>query len=94
MTTFVVYDNDGKIVYRMENMEDTGQNFTPKFVDVPIGKYLVGIDKGTKLPIFADIPKSEVELLREKLEAQEEIIEEQNAAMIEIFEFILSGGAM
>lgn len=91
MNYLVIYDNEGRVIFTTDAAGNTENSFKPTFVDVPAGKILVAIDTKTQKPIFEDIPKSEIEILKERLEYQEEVINQQNAALIEVFEFVLGG---
>lgn len=75
--TLIVYDNEGFILSQMQGSslrEPVGVPFI--WVEVPQGKYLVSIDTTGEehLPIFEDLPKSETDILKERLQATEDAI--------------------
>lgn len=76
MSTLIIYDNTGFIISQMSGdvREPIGIPFI--WVEIPVGKRLVGIDtdKEEHEPIFEDIPKSEVEILNEQIATQEHAI--------------------
>ena len=76
MQTLIIYDSEGYIISQMSGdvREPVGIPFM--WVEVPGGKRLVGIDttKEEHEPIFEDIPRSEVEILREQIATQEQAI--------------------
>ncbi len=71
MKYLIIYDCDGFIIFKgCGNLrEPVGIPFM--WVDMPEGKYLERIDvSGTEhIPIFADIPKSQIQLLQEQVDA-------------------------
>lgn len=76
----VVYDNKGTVYFAGTGFpEPEGIPFLN--VEIPAGKRFVGVnvDVNPAEPIFEDIPKSELQILKEKVEA----LEAQNAAIIE-----------
>jgi hypothetical protein len=66
--TLVVYDNEG-FIQRQEQGSSLREPIGVPFmwVEVPNGKYLTSIDVSTEMhtPVFADLPKSEVDLLKD-----------------------------
>lgn len=85
MQTLVIYDETGYIISQMSGdvREPVGIPFL--WVEIPEGKRIVSINPETNEPIFEDLPKSEIELLRvEQAKA--------NAEMIELMMTMLGGG--
>jgi hypothetical protein len=74
--TLIIYDAEGYIVSQMDGnvREPVGIPFM--WIEIPEGKRLVGIDtsKEEHEPIFEDLPKSEVEQLKERLVLAESVI--------------------
>lgn len=79
MNTLIVYDTTGYIIYQAAGnvREPVGIPFL--WIEVPEGKRVVSIDVSGEVPVpvFEDIPKSEVERLQEQVDAL-------NIAMAEI----------
>lgn len=76
----VVYDKKGTVYFAGTGFpEPEGIPFLN--VEIPEGKRFAGIDVNVEpnQPIFEDIPKSELEILREEVEE----LKAQNAAIIE-----------
>lgn len=75
----VVYDNKGQVYFAGTGYPEP-EGIPYINVEVPDGKYFVGVDVTTEpnQPIFKDIPKSELEILKEKVET----LEAQNQAML------------
>lgn len=76
----VIYDNSGYIYLRGSGIrKPDGIPFME--VEVPEGKFLEKIDTSQEVhqPVFSDIPKSEVDLLKERVDQ----LEAQNTALIE-----------
>lgn len=74
MKTLVIYDDKGLVF-----SQSTGDYKKPEGINyietsIPEGKVLVGVDTINKTPILEDLPKSEMELLKQKLEETEEAI--------------------
>jgi len=85
MQTLIIYDETGYIISQMSGdvREPVGIPFM--WVEIPDGKRIVSVDPETNEPIFEDLPKSEIELLRiEQAKA--------NAEMIELMMTMLGGG--
>lgn len=76
MNYLVIYDSTGFILSQMAGdvREPIGIPFM--WVEIPERKRLIGIDttKEEHEPIFEDLPKSEVEILREQVTMQEQAI--------------------
>jgi len=84
MKTLIIYDNTGYIYMTMSgtyNLPQGGIQFLE--VEVPVGKQLKGIDTTVtpNVSIFEDIPLSETEILKQK-------VEEQELALIELASLI------
>ena len=84
MKTLVIYDEQGKVVFANTNTDINEGEFNPLVVTVPEGKMIIGVNIETGEPIFADIPPSEIALLRE-----ENMVIKQS--MAELAELILGG---
>ncbi|NFO10915.1 hypothetical protein FDB29_07290 [Clostridium botulinum] len=72
MKTLIIYDNTGYIL-----MQQTSSYRTPEGgiqyleLEIPAGKRVKSINVDKKEAILEDIPKSEVEILKEKVESLE-----------------------
>lgn len=76
----VIYDNNGKIWYNGSGMgEPVGLPFLN--VEIPDGQYIEKVDMTSEphKPVFRAYPKSDMEILKEKVAE----LEKQNAALIE-----------
>ena len=69
----VIYDSKGTIFMQGSGFSKPEGNFTYMEVSVPDNQYLVKIDtsKDPVEPVFAEYPKSEMQLMREQLEQQQ-----------------------
>ena len=67
----VIYDNTGFIVSQMSGAVREPVGIPFMWVDVPDGKYVVRIDVSTEThtPVFEDCPKSEIDQLKEQIDA-------------------------
>ena len=76
MNTLIIYDDTGFIISQMAGDVREPEGIPFMWVEIPQGKRLVGIDttKEKHEPIFKDMPKSEVEILREQVTMQEQAI--------------------
>ena len=76
----VIYDNTGYIYLAGEGFPEP-QGIPFLNVEIPEGKLLKSIDVSSEphKPVFKDIPKSEMELMEERVST----LEAQNAALIE-----------
>lgn len=76
MDALIIYDETGYIIFQATGnlREPIGVPFM--WVEVPEGKRVVGVDVSgeTHVPVFADLPKSEVQLLQEKVVESEQAI--------------------
>ncbi|NFO31421.1 PCRF domain-containing protein [Clostridium botulinum] len=72
MKNLIVYDSKGNAFFVQEGTfyEPIGQ-IKALQADIPDNKLLKGVDIKTGQPILEDIPKSEIELLKEKIESLE-----------------------
>lgn len=76
----IIYDNNGKIWYNGSGMgEPAGLPFLN--VEIPEGQYIESVDVSSEppKPVFKSYPKSDMEILKEKVAE----LEAQNAALIE-----------
>lgn len=74
MNTLVIYDNTGFVISQMSGdvREPIGIPF--QWIEVPEGKRIVSINPETNEPIFEDLPKSQIEILKEQITMQEQAI--------------------
>lgn len=75
----IIYDNNGKIWYNGSGMgEPAGLPFLN--MEIPEGHYIENVDVSSEphKPVFRVYPKSDLEILKEKVAT----LEEQNAALI------------
>ena len=76
MRYLIIYDNAGHIFSQMAGdvREPVGIPFL--WIEIPAGKRIVGIDtSGEKHePVFEDLPKSEIDILKEQVTIQEQAI--------------------
>lgn len=84
MKTLIIYDNEGYIIQTITGFYRVPVGIPYLETEIQEGKYIVGVNVETKEPILKDLPKSENELLKERLEQQE-------LALLELAELI-SGG--
>lgn len=68
MNTLIIYDGTGYVIYQASGnvREPIGVPFM--WVEIPEGKHIVSVDVSgeTHVPVFEDLPKSEVQLLQEE----------------------------
>ena len=69
----IIYDSKGKIFMQGSGFSKPEGNLTYMEVLVPENRYLVSIDtsKDPVEPIFAEYPKSDMQLMKEQLEQQQ-----------------------
>lgn len=71
MKILIIYDSTGKEYMRIvdENIEEPTGRIQSLVVDVPEGQILKGVDVSVtpNKPILEDIPKTEIELLKDKV---------------------------
>lgn len=70
MKTLIIYDNTGYIYLQMTGSYRTPQGGIDYLeVEIPEGKIIKSVDTSAtpNVPIFADIPKTEMQLLQEQL---------------------------
>ncbi|MBN1067204.1 hypothetical protein FC961_17875 [Clostridium botulinum] len=72
MKSIIYYDETGKQIFSQGGFyyEPVGE-IKALQTDIPDGKAIKGVDIKTGQPILEDIPKSEIELLKEKIESLE-----------------------
>lgn len=66
MKTLIIYDNEGSIIQQITGSYRVPVGIPYLEIEVPPGKIVVAVNVETKEPIFEDIPKSEIELLKEE----------------------------
>lgn len=71
--TLIIYDDSGRIIMTSTNTENY-TNVSSITVEVPEGKIPASVDVSSKTPIYNDRPKTELELLKEQVDAQAEAI--------------------
>lgn len=71
--TLIIYDDSGRIIMTSTNTENY-TNVSSITVEVPEGKIPASVDVLNKTPIYNDRPKTELELLKEQVDAQAEAI--------------------
>ncbi|NOW07868.1 hypothetical protein [Clostridium beijerinckii] len=66
MKTLIVYDTEGNIIFAQSNANESCEIIIE---DIPDGKQIKKVDTSISpnRPIFEDIPKSELELLKEQV---------------------------
>ena len=76
MEYLIIYDSTGYIISQMAGSVREPVGIPYMRVKIPEGKRLIGIDtnKEEHEPIFEDLPKSEVEQLKEQIAMQEQAI--------------------
>lgn len=67
--TLIIYDDSGRIIMTSTNTENY-TNVSSITVEVPEGKIPASVDVLSKTPIYNDRPKTELELLKEQVDAQ------------------------
>ena len=78
MEMIVIYDETGRIFYCAGGNVETPQGLPFIKVEVPDGKRLISVDVSGEIPtpVFEDLPQSEVDILKNKLELQDNAIME------------------
>ena len=71
--TLIIYDGTGKIIMTSTNTENY-KDISSITVEVPECKIPASVDILSKTPIYNDRPKTELELLKEQVDAQAEAI--------------------
>lgn len=87
MQTLIIYDNEGFIISQMQGSSLREPVGIPHlWVEIPQGKSLASIDVLVmpNVPIFEELPKTETQLLQEKLDLMQAAIDE----------LILAGGIL
>ena len=84
MKTIVIYDNEGQIL-----LIQSGTYTIPKggvqyieIDNIPEGKYIAGMDVKKHKPVFADMEKSETDVLKEQIETLKNDIADLTLQMI------------
>ncbi len=68
MKTLIIYDSIGKVILdRGGYFEEPVGEIKTLQTDIPEGKILKGVDTKTGQPILEDMPKTQLELLKEEL---------------------------
>ena len=84
MSTLIIYDTTGYIISQMSGdvREPVGIPFM--WVEIPEGKSLVKIDTTAEehQPVFADLPKPEIEELKEQMT-------DTQFALVEVYELLI-----
>lgn len=78
MKTLIIYDKNGNIIQEKEGNYKIPVGIPYIEVEVPTSKYPKSINAETKEVIYDDIPKSETEILDEKIS----ILEAENADLL------------
>ena len=65
--TLIIYDIDGVVIQQITGLYNTPNGVPFIEVIIPTGKYVAFIDIETKEPVYRDIPKTQVELLEDKI---------------------------
>ena len=83
MNTLIIYDNTGYIYVNITGSYRKPTGLQYLITEIPEGKILTGVDVSVtpNIAIFEDIPLSETELLKKR-------VEEQEAALVELASLI------
>ncbi|MGX4600236.1 hypothetical protein [Faecalimicrobium sp. JNUCC 81] len=76
--TLIVYDHDGEVILNISGNYRIPNGLPYLEIKVPDGKYVVSVNVETKEPIYEDIPKSQTEILEDKIS----ILNEQNSKLL------------
>ena len=87
MKTLIIYDGNGNVIQQIEGHYKIPVSVPYLEVEVPEGKIIVSVNTETKEPIYEDIPKSDIEILRDEIS----ILEAENATLREGLQAVLSG---
>lgn len=71
MKTLIIYDNEGYIIQTITGFYRVPVGIPYLEIEIPEGKYIAGVNVDTKEPVLEDLPKSENQILKERLEQQE-----------------------
>lgn len=93
MLTLIIYDTTGFIINQMQGSslrEPIGIPFLN--VEIPEGKYIIGVDVTVtpNIPIYTDIPKTEMEILQADQLLQSERLAQKEIDDLEFQEYVLS----
>ena len=79
MNTLIIYDNTGYVYLQISGGRTPQGGINCLEIEIPEGKRVANIDTTVipHIPVFEDIPLTETELLKKR-------IEEQEAALVEI----------
>lgn len=72
MKTLIIYDGNGNVIQQIKGYYKIPVSVPYLEVEIPEGKILVSVNIETKEPIYEDIPKSDIEILRDKISILEE----------------------
>ena len=69
MTTLIIYDSTGYIYNQIQGSYRTPIGLTCLEVEIPQGQQAVSVDVTVtpNVPVFADLPKSETQILQEQV---------------------------
>lgn len=83
MNSLIIYDSTGFIISQMAGSVREPVGIPFMWLEVPKGKRIVSIDVSTETytPIFENLPKSEIEVLKDQLQATQQAVD-----------FLLMGG--
>ena len=87
MKTLIIYDGNGNVIQQIKGYYKIPVSVPYLEVEIPEGKILVSVNIETKEPIYEDIPKSDIEILRDKIS----ILEGENKSLREGLQAVLSG---
>lgn len=76
--TLIIYDLDGTIIQQIAGFYKIPNGLPYLEVEIPINKYVSGVDVETQEAIFEDVPKSENDIMKEKIS----ILEAENADLL------------
>lgn len=88
MRVLIIYDNNGTIFMQSSGSElkEPQGGVQYMIVDVPVGKQIIGVDVSVTphQPIFEDIPPSEIDWLKERVDEHEQAMLELTIALAAI----------
>lgn len=85
MKTLVIYDSTGYILSQMSGDVREPEGIPFMWLEIPEGKSLVKIDTSAEehQPVFADLPKPEIEELKEQMA-------DTQLALVEVYELLIT----